>query len=85
MRSVIDLPEGNLLRAAHGGRSGQDQWTWFCVLAAPDAAALQDREGAWKAGRWPRPWPASKQKKLAAVTTGLAEATRPSLRNGFNA
>jgi len=43
------------------------------------------KEGAGKAGRWPRPWPASKQKKLAAVTTGLAEASRPSLRNGFNA
>src|ERR1700745_287141 len=41
MRSVIDLTEGSLLRAAHGGRSGQDQWKWFCVLAAPDARALR--------------------------------------------
>src|SRR5690349_2540772 len=53
----------------------------------PGDAADRPRkqEGAGKAGHWPRPWPASKQKKLAADTTGLAEASRPSLRDGFNA
>ncbi len=36
------------------------------------SSALLKIEGAGKAGRWPRPWPACR-KKQAAVTTGLAE------------
>ncbi|MGJ5200682.1 MULTISPECIES: hypothetical protein [unclassified Bradyrhizobium] len=45
--------------------------------------ALFDTEGAEKAGRWPRPWPACRKRMQAAVTTGLAEHTRPSLRDGL--
>jgi hypothetical protein len=49
-----------------------------------DIAALLRDEGAGKAGRWPRPWPACR-KKQAAVTTGLADHARPSPRDGFKA
>ncbi|MGJ5181787.1 hypothetical protein ACQR16_34440, partial [Bradyrhizobium oligotrophicum] len=45
--------------------------------------ALFQTEGAGKAGRWPRPWPACGKKTQAAGTTGLAENARPSLRDGF--
>jgi len=41
MTSVLDLPEGNLLRAAHDGSSEWDRRTWFRVPAAPDARALR--------------------------------------------
>jgi hypothetical protein len=42
--------------------------------------ALDKREGAGKAGRWPHPW--LHAKKHAVVTTGSAETTRPSPRDG---
>ncbi|CAL79843.1 hypothetical protein BRADO6195 [Bradyrhizobium sp. ORS 278] len=40
-------------------------------------------EGTGNAGRWPHPWPACR-KKQAAVTTGSAENTRHSPRDGFD-
>ena len=43
------------------------------------------REGAGKAGSSPLPWPACERKMHAAVTTGSAKTSRPSLRDGFTA
>jgi len=36
--------------------------------------ALENEEGAGKAGCWPHPWPACKQ-KAGGVTTGLAKSS----------
>jgi hypothetical protein len=46
-------------------------------------ALRKDRKGAGKAGSWPPPW--LRATKHAVVTTGSAETSRPSLRDGFNA
>src|SRR5579872_2469884 len=47
--------------------------------------APPEKEGAGKAGRLMHPQPHAQDKKAhELVTTGSPEATRPSLRNGFN-
>src|SRR5882757_1068435 len=59
------------------------------ILAARFASELLEispskkREGAGKAGCWPHPWSACKQ-KAGGVTTGTSRTTGPSLRDGFN-
>jgi hypothetical protein len=45
----------------------------FCVRAV-ESIALENREGAGKAGCWPHPWPACKQ-KAGGVTTGTSRTT----------
>jgi hypothetical protein len=50
---------------------------------APDDP-LQE-EGAGNAGCWPQPMARLQQETQAAVTTGSAETSRHSLRDGFNA
>ena len=42
-------------------------------------------EGAGNAGCWPQPMARLQKSKQAAVTTGTAESSRHSLRDGFNA
>src|SRR5579872_1176476 len=47
--------------------------------------APPEKEGAGKAGRLMHPQPHARNKKhMSLVTTGSPEASRPSLRNGFN-
>jgi len=59
------------------------------VLAAPSARVVRFHrpriaEGAGKAGSSPLPWPAC-NKKARGRTTGSAETSRPSLRDGWTA